>query len=80
MTIREQVISRVIEVGNLKKGKGRMSMAVICKEAGISPVSFSRWINGHTSMQDNNVEKVCNVLKIEFIRVDKNINNVHKEK
>lgn len=69
-TIKEQVIARIKEVGSLQKKNGKITRKTICTKAGVSEATFSRWINGHTNMQDNNVEKICRILKIEFIKIN----------
>lgn len=72
MTIREQVIEEIKVVSNRKND--RLSKAAIAREAGVSVVTFSRWISGKSNMTDNNIEKICGVLGIKFIKINKNIN------
>lgn len=70
-TIKEQVITRINEVGRLRKDKGRLTRKDVAIKSKVSEASLSRWINGHTSMQDNHVERICDTLKIEFIKINK---------
>jgi predicted transcriptional regulator len=49
-----------IEIMALKAGK---AMRVICKEAGVSHSSFSRWKCGHSEMQPRTIRKLLDVLE-----------------
>ena len=67
MTIKEQIIKEIDIQKNRKKE--RVSLAMISNQSGISYTTLSRWYNGHSNMNDNNVEKICEVLNIKFLKI-----------